>query len=40
MFLEGGGEHLYDFPPSVNLQVLHVNVELSRIILTLKKPCM
>ena len=35
-----GGEHLYDFPPSVNLQVLHVNVELSRIILTLKKPCM
>ena len=27
MFLEG--ESLYDFPPSVNLQVLHVNVELT-----------
>ena len=27
MFLGGGP--LYDFPPSVNLQVLHVNVELT-----------
>ena len=33
------GEPLYYFPLQV-IGVLHVNVELSRIILTLKKPCM
>ena len=31
------GEPLYYVPPAVYLQVLHVNVELSRILLTLIK---
>ena len=31
------GEPLYYVPPDVYLQVLHVNVELSRILLTLIK---